>query len=421
MKLRATGTMLAMMAMVAALSAFWVGLAKAGVSVSFSYSSRPADIRVWLGTEDYEDHYYDSDYDVYPSADDVVLYVRASRSCFATVYVVDTAGYIHVIHPFSPDDDTYLRGGRVYRFYLSDYGLAQGFDRGIAYAYAVSSPVRFAYAYYGAGVFGPNFGFQVYGDPFIASRHFYLSLLPRSCDLRLIGVSYTRFYVREYVRYPSYLCVGWHNYYGVRTYCRSGCSVYRSYTTHARDPYHVLHPTRRLRTRVSGLGEVTRNAKWKGDDRTPARQFRPRRSSRPEVFDARAVDRDKRTVKRVADARPVTQKKVTKKTRTTRQTRVVKSSKQSFVRSKKDISAMRQQLKRSSEKKSMRSHQKVTRASNKQTRKSVQHVAKKNGGRRDAKVRKVSEKTQNTQARKTSKHSKKSRSDESRKAKHGKR
>ncbi len=235
--------------------------ADAGVRVSFAYTSSPADIRVWLdrqghhGSDYYDDDYYDDDYDVYPSADDVVLYFRASRSTYATVYVVDTAGYIHVVHPFSMHDQAFIRGGRVYKVYLRDFGYGHGFDRGVAYAFAVSSPVPFNYDYDGAGIFGAGFGFRIYGDPYVASKRFYLSLIAGGCDRHLIGIGHARFYVREYVRYPRYLCAGWHDYYGVRQYCRGGCSVYKYYHQHARDPHRVLHPKFRIK---SAIGDYTR-------------------------------------------------------------------------------------------------------------------------------------------------------------------
>ena len=47
-------------------------------------SGGATDIRVWLEGETH---------DVYSDVDDVVLYVRAARSCYATVYVVDTGSY----------------------------------------------------------------------------------------------------------------------------------------------------------------------------------------------------------------------------------------------------------------------------------------------------------------------------------------
>ena len=125
--------------------------ATAGARFEFAYTSRPADVRVWMSAgnaHSYDDYYVDDDYyegggyrqqnyDVYPVVDDVVLNVRASRSCYVTVYLVDADGYIHVVHPLSPRESAYLRGGRVYQFYLGELGFhGDVFGRGVAFAYA---------------------------------------------------------------------------------------------------------------------------------------------------------------------------------------------------------------------------------------------------------------------------------------------
>ncbi len=355
--------------------------AEAGVSIGFTYATRPADIRVWLEADEarYEDTYYqNSGYDVYPAVEDVVLNVRASRSCYATVYVVDTAGYIHVVYPMSPYDNTYLRGGRVYSFYLSDFSFGGAFDRGVAYVFAVSSPVRFSYRHYGWGVFAGNFGWQIYGDPYLAARSFYLGLVPLSCDYRVIGVSHARFYVREYVRYPSYLCVGWHDYHGTRRYCRSGCGIYKQYSVHAKDPYRVLRPAREPRRAADSYTEIMRTDRWRDDVRVNTVKRPGKQHSKPVAYEARAA---KPTRKRTTDDR------------STVKSNIVKSSKNSFVQSKKDLSAMRREL-------AKRTHDESARQD------SRANVALKTVAKHDAKVKKVTKKTQQVaHAQQTSKSS----------------
>ncbi len=321
------------------LSPMLVAPASAGVRVSFAYTSSPADVQVWLdrqGQGDYDDE-YDGDryeYDVYPSADDIVLYFRASRSCFATVYVVDTEGFIHVVHPYSIDDNAYIRGGRVYKIYLSDFGYGHGFDRGVAYAFAVSSPVPFDYSYYGVDIFGPGFGFRIYGDPYVASKRFYLSLIAGRCDRYLIGISHARFYVREYVRYPRYLCVGWHDYYGARQYCRGNCLVYRHYNLHARAPHQVLHPQYRIKHKVGEYTRIAHHSK---------REHEPRyKAAKREIRSYDAKQRGKNVVKtksRVANRvsrkeRTVHEKSVRSGARNKTSRKVVRSSKDSYVKGK---------------------------------------------------------------------------------------
>jgi hypothetical protein len=372
------------------LTAVWVGSSNAGIHVGVSYSSGPADVSVRLGRgyddyydDDYYDDYYEGDYeyDVYPSASDVVLYVRASRSCYTTVYVIDTEGYIHVIHPLSPFDDAYLIGGRVYRYDLRDFGFYDPyFGRGVAFAFAVTSPVPFSFARYGVGIFGPQVGFHIYGDPFIASRLFYFSILPGGCRRGLVGVSYARFYVREYVRYPSYLCVGWHDYHGHRTYCRGNCAAHRHYRIHAKDPYRVIHPRRELRNEITRYAKINRTSAKDMRDIRKVTKTRTTKFLRDRGLEQKAKrivkssgirttgDKHnkssvaKRTARRIENSsrarkmtgakntRAVAPKSPTRKNsvksprKTSGPERVVRSTRNTFIKSKNDYAKMRKKL-----------------------------------------------------------------------------
>jgi hypothetical protein len=270
----------------------------------FEYESEPADIRVWLERsygDGYQETYDGYNGDVYESV----------------VYVVDTDGYIHIVHPLSPGENGYLRGGRVYRIYLYDLGFDASFGAGIAYAYAVSSPVPFDYGHYGSAVFGPRCGYRIYGDPYIGARYFYIDLIGGRCRVGLIAVGHARFYVQKYVRYPRYLCAGWHDYRGVRSYCRGDCAVYRDYALHASDPYRVLHPNRSLRA------EVVKHARVERSDR---RGWRYDKSREKSISDYHAALRDHR-------ARMASRHRI-----------IVKSSKGSFARGKRDLNALRREF-----------------------------------------------------------------------------
>lgn len=298
--------------------------ADAGMSLGVTYATNPADIQVWL---ERADGYRGAaiGYDVYRSANDVILNVRASRSCYAAVYVVDNGGYIHVVYPLSPQDNTYLRGGNTYRFYMGDFVAGGVFDRGVAYAFAVSSPFHFTFDRYGLGVFNANLGFQVHGDPYLAARRFYVSILPPACGLNVVGVSHTRFYIGEYVRYPRYLCAGWHDAQGTRTYCRANCEVYKHYRANAADPFRALRPTGSVFAAAENETEIIRTDRWQGDVRIKTQ--RTANVGKPTPYIAGDSGSRTWTTERHTDP-------------------VVKSSKDTFVRSKKDISAKRQQLKK---------------------------------------------------------------------------
>jgi hypothetical protein len=197
-----------------------------------------ADIRVWL----------EDDYDIYPSMDDVVFCVRAARDCHALIYIVDTDGFIHVVHPFSPYESAWIEGGYTYRFTAREAGLyGFGYDRGIAFIYAVGSPHPFVYADYGINIFAGRFAFRISGDPFFACKSFYISLLPHWCNRSLIGVSYAHFYVRDWVRYPWYLCSHRGVGHRMHRHCNHCAHIYDGYRHHARDPYRILNPTARYK------------------------------------------------------------------------------------------------------------------------------------------------------------------------------
>ncbi len=188
-----------------------------------------ADIEVWVqnaGT-------------VYQSYNDVTISVRAARGCFVTVAVIDTDGFLHVVHPFSPHDNAWLNQGVTYRFSGYDLGLGVLRGRGIAHVFAIGSSYPFDYASFGDAVFTGRFGYRIYGDPYLAGYEFSEGLLPGEYARNYVGLSFARFYVREWRRYPVYLCHGFHSEtVHVRTgdYCRRCSHVYDRYRVHVNDP-----------------------------------------------------------------------------------------------------------------------------------------------------------------------------------------
>ncbi len=233
-RIRVRGIMVALAAMAAVLAAVApVAMADppAGGRVTVT---GPADIHVWFDQPHPQG--------VYASYDDVVISVQATRGCYATVFVVDTYGFVHVVHPFSPDDDAWIYGGRTYRFSGRELGLDGFGGRGIAHVFAIGSPYPFDYSPYGESIFVGRYGYRIQGDPYVGCRQLYVSLLPSTCQWDQVGVGFARFYVREWARYPVYLC---HEYHGrgahVRTVrCQRCDSAYDTYRVHVNDPRVVL-------------------------------------------------------------------------------------------------------------------------------------------------------------------------------------
>jgi hypothetical protein len=191
-----------------------------------------ADIHVWL----------DHPREIYPSYGDVVVSVQSARGCYATVFVVDTFGFVHVIHPFSPYDNAWINGGVTYRFSARELGLDRFGGRGIVHVFAIGSPYPFDYSPYGELVFTGRFGYRIYGDPYVGCRQFYATLLPAGYRWDLVGVGSARFYVRDWVRYPVYLCHCHHggNHVRLGLRCDRCYEAYDAYRAHVNDPGTVL-------------------------------------------------------------------------------------------------------------------------------------------------------------------------------------
>ena len=256
------------------------------------------DIRVWV----------DDTWDVYPSYDDVVISVRAARSCYATVYLVDTEGFVHVIHPFTPYDDAWIEAGVTYRYVGSEVGLGAIAGRGIAFVFAVGSPYEFDYAAYGDGIFFGRYGYRVFGDPFVASRHLYVSLLPSWCNWDFIGIGFARFYVREWARYPRYLCHGHHGaavHVRAGSYCRACYRVYDQYRIHVSDPYRVIRPTSAYAYKTAlahqtGIKRTTHKYKTQAKNRSRAHAVNKtykRTTTRAKIVSAKRTSRTKTVTK----------------------------------------------------------------------------------------------------------------------------
>lgn len=228
--------------------------------VAHATVSGPVAVRVWVEGGD-----------VFPDYNHVTFWLRADRDCYTSLFLVDTAGFIHVLNAGDRYDNGWLYGGQNYGYRACDLGLDRLDGRGIAYVFAVGSPVPFDYSYYGDGVCVNGFGFRVAGDPFVACREFYTSLLPATCRWDYVGVGFTRFYVREWVRYPSYLCTGgpaFHVRFGDE--CRDCADVYATYRCNVAAPYQAMRPSVRFKAQYAGTTHVVRS-----DDRNSREVYAP--------------------------------------------------------------------------------------------------------------------------------------------------
>lgn len=293
-----------------------------------------ANVHVWL----------DNTRDVYQSYDDVVISIQATSDCYATVFVVDTEGFVHIVHPLSPRANAWLYGGHTYRYSGREVGLCGLRGRGVAHVFAITSPYPFDYSHYGAEVFAGGFGYRIYGDPFVACREIYVSLLPASCRWELVGVGFARFYIREWSRYPHYLCGGPGVHVHVGDYCPRCAYIYDAYRVHFADPLVIIHPRVRFSGEPRRYAEVrrsTRKYKSTANDRLAG----VTRATQPRALRVSSKTKPTRTVStrtmstrtmstRTVPTRTVTARKASKTVSTMRSVAKTQTSKRTVVAQK---------------------------------------------------------------------------------------
>lgn len=311
----------------AVMTALTAGVAQADPERAYVGGRDGVDIRVWV----------DDTWDVHPSYAEVTFSVRASRDCFATIFVIDTDGYVHVVHPSSRRGGTRLRQGRTYSFSGIDLGLYRLQGRGISYVFAVGSPDRFEFDRWGDTIFVGSFGYRIYGDPYVACRQLYLSMLPRTCNWDRIGVSVATFYVREWVRYPAYLCYSYYEHpvhVRVDGYCERCAAVYDVYRQHASRPYEIIKPRTAYKSARSDYARIKRVGDRDGV--RPGRALDRATSRRPVTRGTRIVSSEQRRRSAISvpqRSRAVTSQRFRASARTTHPaaTRVIKKNKRTHA------------------------------------------------------------------------------------------
>ncbi|MCK4657208.1 MAG: DUF4384 domain-containing protein, partial [candidate division Zixibacteria bacterium] len=92
----------------------------------------PLEIRVWTNKAEGKS---------FGQGEHVIIYFRANRDCFVTIYDLDTRGDVNLLFPYDYDDPIYVEGNRVYTIpdYFDDYELAVEGPPGTEYIQAVAS------------------------------------------------------------------------------------------------------------------------------------------------------------------------------------------------------------------------------------------------------------------------------------------
>ena len=105
-------------------------------------------------------------------------------------------------------------------------------------------------------------------------------MLPATCRWDYVSVGYTRFYVREWVRYPSYLCAGGHVRVGDS--CQRCEPVYATYRCNVAAPYEAMRPRVRYKENVRYAADV-RHVVRSADRYEPIREQNVRVKTRETV------------------------------------------------------------------------------------------------------------------------------------------
>ena len=92
----------------------------------------PLDIEVWTNKEEGA---------TFGQGENLVVYFRANRDCWVTIYDLDTRGNLNILFPFDKDDEHYVEAGVVYTLpdYYDDYVLRVNGPPGMEYLQAVAS------------------------------------------------------------------------------------------------------------------------------------------------------------------------------------------------------------------------------------------------------------------------------------------
>ena len=161
---------------------------------------RRVGVRVWM----------DDDRDVFRVGDRSRVLLRTDQDAYVAVLHIDTNGDVEVLHPRTPGDDGYLRGGRVHTLHPRGYSyLSVRGGYGIGYIFAVASQepldsraLRDLY-YRRAGSWSPEY--SVYGDPFRAMDRFE-RMLVGDYEYGDHDSDYYSYHVGRRYTHPRYAC-----------------------------------------------------------------------------------------------------------------------------------------------------------------------------------------------------------------------
>lgn len=162
----------------------------------------PLDIEVWTNKEEGGS---------FGQGENLVIYFRANRDCYVTIYDLDTKGDINLLYPYDYRDDNFVQGGVVYTIpdYYDDFVLRVNGPPGLEFVQAIASDRDFPVPDWSYNFRDPD-GWREIRDErtalayleFINDKYFQADHCYFDCDL-----NYTYFEVRKNWQYS------WDSYY----------------------------------------------------------------------------------------------------------------------------------------------------------------------------------------------------------------
>ncbi len=162
----------------------------------------PLDIEVWTNKEEGGS---------FGQGENLIVYFRANRDCYVTIYDLDTKGNINLLYPFNPQDNNFVEAGVVYTIpdFYDDYVLRVNGPPGLEFVQAIASLRYFDVPDWRYNFRDDDFWFEFESERDILRyleqinyRYFPIERCIGQCDM-----DYTFFEVRKNWRYS------WDSYY----------------------------------------------------------------------------------------------------------------------------------------------------------------------------------------------------------------
>ena len=169
----------------------------------------PRELRTWVWLDRAEE-------EVLSRGERLRIYYRVEEDAFVSIFHIDTDGVVRLLHPGSPVQNNYARGGRDYRVLFPDspYWFVDD-EPGLGFFFVVASLEPFDLNdisfHPGAGWDLAFVGRQVYRDPYEAMDDYVEAILPEWADA-VFGMDFVSYSVGDRHDFPRFMCYDCHGF-----------------------------------------------------------------------------------------------------------------------------------------------------------------------------------------------------------------